>query len=263
MPRKKKERKLIAQIKKHKKTFAIYVILRFLVILVLIHQVLNQNYENVFFCVLTLCLFLIPSLVEMKLKVEVPDALQITVLLFIFVAEILGEIQNFYGIFTHFDIILHTINGFLCAAIGFSVIDILNQSNKFHLNLSPLFVAIFGFTFSMTIGVLWEFFEYSADRVFHSDMQKDTLITEVYSTYLNENLENKVVSLEDIDGTLISTSNGEYVIDGYLDIGLNDTMEDLFVNFIGAVVFSTIGYIYVKKRKTNKFMQGFIMEFRG
>lgn len=263
--KKKKSNKkmIIDQIKSHKKTFIAYVVLRLLVVITLVLQFLNGNYENVFLCILTLILFLLPSILEMRFKLNLPDTLEIIILLFIFSAEILGEIQNFYGLFTHWDTILHTINGFLCAAIGFSIIDILNRYHKLHLNLSPLFVAIVGFSFSMTIGVLWEFFEYTWDNVLYTDTQKDTLINDVYTVYLNPEGKNKVVKLEDITKTVVSTKEGDITIEGgYLDIGLNDTMGDLLVNFIGAIVFCTLGYIYVKKRKEDGFIQGFMVGFK-
>lgn len=100
-----------------------------------------------FLGILTLILFTIPSIIDRKLNIKLPNALETVILLFIFSAEILGEIQNFYGIFKFWDTMLHTINGFLCAAIGFSLIDILNRSPKFHLKMSPIFVALVAFCF--------------------------------------------------------------------------------------------------------------------
>lgn len=140
-----------------KRDLTIYFILRGFVILTIIIQAWRGNWENVFMAVLTLLLFLIPFFIDRRLNIKLPNALEVMILLFIFSAEILGEIQNFYGIFRHWDTILHTINGFLCAAIGFSLIDILNRSQKFHTKMKPIFVALVAFCFSMTIGVLWEF----------------------------------------------------------------------------------------------------------
>ena len=263
----KKERlrdRLKEQIKTHKKAFALYVILRLLVIITLVLQLIHGNYENAFLCILTLILFLIPSFFESRFKLDLPEALEIVILLFIFAAEILGEIQNFYNVFANWDLILHTINGFLCAAVGFSLIDILNRYDKFHLNLSPFFVAVVGFCFSMTIGVLWEFFEYGADEVFHTDMQKDRIVENIYSVALNEEGKNVVVKVEDITETHIVTENGEYTINnGYLDIGLSDTMGDLLVNFIGATIYCIIGFVYVKKRDDDSFAQKFIVRMKG
>ena len=136
---------------------ALYILLRISVVMVLIAQVLNGNFENVMLCVLTLILFTLPSLIERRLKIDLPDTLEIVILLFIYSAEILGEIRAFYVIFPFWDTVLHTLNGFLCAAIGFSLIDLLNRSKKFTFSLSPLYVAVVSFCFSMTIGVLWSF----------------------------------------------------------------------------------------------------------
>ncbi len=255
--------KLKKEIKLHKRAFIIYIILRLLVIITLVLQLLNGNYENAFLCILTLVLFLIPSLIELRFKIEMPETLEIIIFLFIFAAEILGEIQNFYNVFTNWDTILHTMNGFLCAAIGFSLIDILNRIEKLHWNLSPLFVAIVGFCFSMTIGVLWEFFEYGADKYLGYDMQKDQIINKISSVALNEDGKNIPFKIDNIKETIIVTNNQKYLLDsGYLDIGLNDTMTDLFVNFIGAIVYCIIGFIYVKNRDDNSLAQKFILKIK-
>lgn len=149
----------------------------------------------------------------MTFKIELPTTLEIIVLLFIFGAEILGEIAEFYLVFPFWDTVLHTLNGFLAAAIGFSLVDLLNRSERTVFHLSPLFTAIVAFCFSMTIGVVWEFFEFGMDQI------QEVMV------------------------------NGQALgLGGYLDIGLVDTMEDLFVNFIGAAVFSVIGFFYVRSR---------------
>ena len=159
----------------------VYVVLRTLVIVVMIAQILNKNYENVFLCILTLILLLIPIWVDRKLNIKIPTFLEIIIFLFIFSAEILGEVAKFYVYFKYWDTILHTMNGFLAAAIGFSLIDILNNSERFHLQLAPVFVAMIAFCFSMTIGVLWEFFECGADTFFKLDMQKDEVLSSISS----------------------------------------------------------------------------------
>lgn len=241
----------------------IYVVLRILVIATIVIQSFRGNYENVFLGALTLVLFTIPTIIDRKLNIKLPNALEIIILLFIFSAEILGEIQNFYGIFPFWDTMLHTINGFLCAAIGFSLIDILNQRKEFHLQMSPIFVALVAFCFSMTIGVLWEFFEFGADTFFKTDMQKDRISTSISSVLINENNENVPIKLNNIESEIIKyTENGKIIElkinGGHLDIGLKDTMKDLLVNFIGAVVFSIIGLLYIKNRDEYRFAENFI-----
>lgn len=239
-------RALHMELREHKSSFLVYVTLRLLVILMMILQIFNRNYENVFLCVLTLVLLLIPSLIQINLKIELPTALEITILVFIFAAEILGEIQSYYIKFPFWDTVLHTINGFLMAAIGFALVDILNRSKKFSIQLSPVFLAIVAFCFSMTIGVIWEFFEYGMDQFLGLDMQKDTVIQGFSSVLLDPTKSNIPVPVQDITEVLV---NGRDLgLGGYLDIGLIDTMNDLFVNFVGAVLFSIIGYFYVKNQ---------------
>ena len=241
-----------------KGVLVVYLLLRFLVILVMVRQIFLHNYWNAFLCILVLIQFLIPYFITKKLKIELPSIFEIIILLFIFSSEVLGEIQNFYGVFKHFDTVLHTLNGFLCAAVGFSLIDLCNNnSEKF--NLSPLYLTIVAFCFSMTIGVLWEFLEYSIDKVMLSDMQKDKLVTKISSVWLNPDGKNKAIIVVNINKTIIYSDSGETVIEGgYLDLGLNDTMKDLIVNFVGAVVFSIFGYLYVINRDKYKIAEKFM-----
>lgn len=252
----------------NKKTLTIYIFLRLVVIISLIWQIFRQNWSNVFLCVLTLILFAIPYFLDKKFKITLPTVLETIILLFIFSAEILGEIQNFYGIFKHWDTMLHTMNGFLCAAIGFSLIDILNQNEKIHMKLSPVFVALVAFCFSMTVGVLWEFYEFGADTFFRTDMQKDRIETSISSVALHpegknipikvDNIKSTVINYIDKDGNEVS----KIIEGGYLDIGIQDTMKDLLVNFVGAIVFSFIGYLYIKNRDKYKFAEEFMPKTR-
>ena len=239
----------------------VYIVLRLAVILVLIAQFLKGNFENVFLCVLTLILLLVPTFIERKIHVDLPDTLEIIIMLFIFAAEILGEIQAYYITFPYWDTMLHTINGFLCAAIGFALVDILNRSERFSIQLSPIFLAITAFCFSMTIGVLWEFFECAMDQLFFLDMQKDTVVTTISSVMLDPAGGNHPTAIRGITDVIVVTADGAQHalgLGGYLDIGILDTMKDLFVNFIGAVVFSVIGYFYVKSRGRGRFARRFI-----
>ena len=186
----------------NKTTLTVYLVLRALVIFVLVRAALRRDFESVFMCSLTLVLMILPSFFSRKLNVELPTTLEVIILLFIFAAEILGELNSFYIRVPHWDTMLHTINGFLCAAIGFALVDLLNESEHFSFKLSPVYLAIVAFCFSMTVGALG--------------------------------------------------------LGGYLDIGLIDTMKDLMVNFLGAVVFSIIGYFYVKEKGKGDFAAQFI-----
>ena len=198
-------------------TLIVYIVLRFLVIVSAVAQAMHGNWNNVFLCILTLVLFTFPGLFSRTFKIEMPQTLEIIVYLFIYAAEICGEIQNFYGIFEHWDTMLHTLNGFLCAAVGFSTVDILNRTDKFHINMTPVFVALVSFCFSMTVGVMCEFFEFTADYYFKQDMQKDRIVEVFQTKLLDKN--NEMIVVDNIDKTEITYNNGEkLVIEGYLDI---------------------------------------------
>ena len=241
-------------------SLAIYLILRFLVVICMILQIIRGDLNNALLCLLSLVLLFAPLFIQNKYEITLPDSLEISIYLFIFSAEILGEINNFYGIIPHWDTCLHTINGFLATAVGFSLVDLLNKNSK-DINLSPFYLCLVAFCFSMTIGILWEFFEYGGDKLMKFDMQKDTLITNISSVYLNPDNENKPVVVDNIGKTEIFDKDGKllYVIDGgYLDIGLNDTMKDLFVNFIGALVFSFFAYIGLKNNKRSSVVKNFV-----
>lgn len=242
--------------KGYRSKFIVYLVIRVLVIGVMIAQIRNQNWDNVFTCALTLILLLLPSILSSRMHIELPNTLEIIIICFIFAAEILGEVQEYYLQFDKWDDMLHTINGFLAAAIGFAMIDILNEHERIAMKLSPKFVAVVAFCFSMTIGVLWEFFECSMDLFFGKDMQKDTWITAFNSVALNPEDANVPVHV-DVESVVV---NGQEW-GKYLDIGLYDTMHDLFVNFIGAVTFSIFGLIYIKNRGKG-FAARFIPRFK-
>ena len=234
-----KRLRLLAEAKKKPAVFTVYVVLRLIVVAILVSSILRREYENAAICLLVLFLFLLPLFVQRNFGIELPGTLEIIILVFIFASEILGELGCFFINVPNWDSILHTTTGFLCAAFGFALIDILNRNDKIKFQLSPIYVALVAFCFSMTIGVLWEFFEFSVDRLFHMDMQKNIPIT--------------------IDGITSVAVNGKNLgFDGYLDIGLYDTMEDLLVNFIGALTFSIFGYFYIKRRGKGRIAKAFI-----
>lgn len=244
------------QFKAHKGVFILYLVLRAIVLAKLVLSAVRGQYEDVAVCVLILVLFLLPPFIERNFRVDLPDALEVVILCFIFASEFLGELSRWYVRFHGWDTVLHTTNGFLCAAVGFALVDIFNRNKRFRFELSPAFLAVVAFCFSMTIGVLWEFFEFAMDHFFLMDMQKDTVIQTISSVALDPTNSNVPVI---VSGITDVTVNGQSLgLGGYLDIGLIDTMKDLFVNFIGAVVFSIIGFFYVKSRGKHRFAKHFI-----
>lgn len=232
--------------KEQRGVFILYSILRLLVVLILIRTIILHNYEASITCLLVLALFFVPTLLEETLKIKIPALLEGIIYCFIFAAEILGELGHFYTQFPIWDTMLHTLNGFLFAAVGFSTVELLNRTSK-NIKLSPLYLTMVAFCFSMTIGVLWEFFECGADIFLHQDMQKDFIVDHFQSVTLDPTHSQEVIRVEDITGTVIHSASGDFTIDGgYLDIGILDTMKDLLVNFIGAIVFCSFGFAFLK-----------------
>ena len=158
-------RNLIGRVKQNKKVFILFVILRVLVIAAMVRSIMIGNYEGAATCILTLLLLVVPSFLEGGLKIKIPPLFEGIIYCFIFAANILGELAHFYARIPIWDTMLHTLNGFLFAAVGYSTIDLLNRNNK-NVKLSPLYLTLVAFCFSMTIGVLWEFFECSMDLFF-------------------------------------------------------------------------------------------------
>lgn len=237
---------------------AVYIILRFLIILTIVFAFLEKDYSSVFTSFLALLLFTIPDLVHNKFNIKLPTVLESVIYVFIFSAQILGEVKNFYETFIYWDTLLHTINGFIFAGIGFSLFELLNRSSKAKIFLSPIYISVVAVLFSVSIGTFWEFFEYTGDNIAKSDMQKDVLINEIYTVSLSD--KNKVERFENIKNTVITLDNGEIITieGGYLDIGLRDTMKDMIVNLVGALVFAVFGYFYEKGVSKYDFAKNFI-----
>ncbi len=238
----------------------VYFVLRILVVICMILQLIRGDINNALLCLLSLVLLFLPLFIQEKLRITLPNTLEIVIYLFIFSAEILGEINNFYGLIPYWDAILHTLNGFLATAVGFSMVDLLNTNSK-KFNLSPIYLCMVAFCFSMTIGVLWEFLKYNADKFLHTDMQKDTIVQRIDTVSLDESKSNKVIKVKDIDKTILYDKDGKVITTingGYLDIGIIDTMDDLMVNFIGAVVFCFFGYFYLLKNKDKGIISNFV-----
>lgn len=252
--------------KEERGVFVLYLAVRIVVVAVLARSLFTGRFDYALLCGLTIVLLLVPDFLERKLSIEIPGVLEGIIVLFIFAAEILGEIGAFYVIVPFWDTMLHTLWGFLAAGIGFAMVDILNRSESSRLNLTPLYMATAAFCFSMTVGAVWELFEFAMDSFFGFDMQKDTLVNQVSTVFLDPTNTNTVIHVKDVAQTAITTGSGHTVLvdGGYLDLGIVDTMEDLLVNMIGAAVFSAIGFAYVKNRKEDRrsFASNFIPKLK-
>lgn len=165
-------------------------------------------------CILGLLTINLPSILERRMHFALPGMLYALYIIFLYCAITLGEIRSFYYLFPHWDIVLHFMSSVMTGLFGMMVITILNKNEHVSMNLSPVFMAVFAFTFSVTIGSLWEIFEYMADGLMGANMQK--FVT--------------------VDGTVLA---------GHA--ALTDTMKDLCVDALGAAIASVAGYLSVRK----------------
>lgn len=165
-------------------------------------------------CLLGIVAMFLPSMIEHKIKIIIPSKMMIVYALFLYGAIFLGEIQNLYYVIPHWDTILHTFSGAMLGALGFSVTVHLNKIEL--VELSPAFIAMFSLFFAVTMGVIWEIYEYTFDGILGLNMQK----------YAQR------------DGTLLTGRDA-----------LSDTMKDLIVDLIGASIVTISGYISLKYKK--------------
>ncbi len=207
---------------------------------------IERRWNGVVTGVLTLLLLFLPALCELLLSIRLGSYFKITAYLFIFSAGMLGEMADFYGRIPFFDDLLHVISGFLFAALGVAVATICAGRAE-EGTLPALLTASFSVCFSVGVGVLWELFEYAADRILHTDMQKDTLLHALHSVFFSDGTARRVLHIGKIEQSVILAADGqETVLFGYLDIGLFDTMNDLVMNLLGAIVFCALLYRYLK-----------------
>ena len=241
-----------AEIREHKSSYWVFMVLRTLILVAIVRHIMLGDYQSVFTCCTAMVLLLAPSIFQVTFQVEIPKGLEITILCFVYAAVILGEINAFYIAIPFWDTMLHTLNGFLCAAVGLSLVGLLNDNQKIAFHLSPFYLAVTAFCFSMTVGVLWEFCECFADLYLGTDAQKDWIVSSFQTVKLDETNTNIAVPVEGVKDVILVYADGSKQalgLGGYLDIGLLDTMKDLGVNFIGAVVFSVFGYLQAKSKE--------------
>lgn len=240
----------------------IHILLRIFVIISIIISAINRNWYNVFCLSVVAIGFMLPYFFKNTFKVEIPSALELVIVLFIFASIFLGEMNSFYEKVPNYDTYLHLINGFISCAIGYSIGNILNINYK-SFQLNRIFNVIFAICFTTTIGVLWEFMEFGFDNShFRTDMQKDRIITNISSVDLNKEKINKAIKINDIYETVIYYDEDKKLTiqNGYLDIGLYDTMKDLKMNFIGSLVFAFALILNKKDSKKYKVANEFIIK---
>ena len=196
-----------------------------------------RQIRDALLCLLFAFTPLLVPVLERLLRLSFPT-LFLVAIFFIPVGNMLGCGFDFYTIIPPFDTILHTVSGFVFACLGFGLftklVDGPNERKNFYACL------LFGFAFSMTIALLWELFEYGCSLVGPVDMQEDTII-DGFMSYLLAGTHSAGIVVQDITQTVITFGDGQtLVIDGYLDIGLIDTMVDVFVCLVGATVYCVV-----------------------
>ena len=165
-------------------------------------------------CITGCIVIFLPSKVEHRFRIDIPDIMEILYFLFLFCAIYLGEVRNFYYKVPYWDLILHCFSAAMLGALGFLIVQFFNNTEKLNIQLSPFFVALFAFCFAITCGTVWEIYEFLADDLLGTNMQK--FIT--------------------ADGTILIGHEA-----------VSDTMEDIIVDAIGALVVTTIGYFNLCK----------------
>ena len=167
-------------------------------------------------CLLGVAAILLPARLMRRWDVEIPRVMFLLYIAFLYCAIFLGEVRSFYYSVPHWDTILHIFSGAMLGALGFSMIAVFNNTERIPMNLSPLFVAVFAFCFALALGAVWEIYEFAADCLLATNMQK------------------------------FSLDNGTVLVG---QAALRDTMKDLIVDALGAVGASVIGYISLKYEK--------------
>lgn len=166
-------------------------------------------------CILGALAMMLPGFLKRRIQLNIPSLMIIVYAVFLYCAIYLGEVHSFYYRIPQWDSILHSFSGMALCTIGFSIIGLLNKSESVPLSLSPAFVALFAFCFAVSVDAIWEIYEFSVDCFLHINMQKYALET----------------------GELLTGQ-----------AALADTMKDLIIDTIGALVISVIGYILTKTK---------------
>ena len=222
-----------------------------------------KSYKKLFFCVMALALIALLPLAERLLSIKPHAFLECAIILFIFAAVVGGDVFGLYTRLPCFDTILHAICGFLSAGFGFGLLCMLVKKSGFErlptLALSLLFI----FCFSMSVAVFWEFIEFSSDRVLKTDAQKDAVAANISSSFIDQSGTDTPVKVKNIDKTVCYDSKGNIIFvaeGGCLDIGLFDTIKDMFFNFIGALIFIPFAALNIKDGKKYTFASKFTIK---
>lgn len=187
-----------------------------------------KGYTRLPLAIGTLFLLFAPMLIERIFKCKLVLPLYIYTL-FYAIGPMLGQTYNLYYLTNWWDKLLHISGGVLFAVCG---VYICKKLLKTHHN-QLILTAVFALCFSMAISMAWEFVEFSADMLLNTDMQDDTIVSKINSYSFGKAI-GEVGRLDNVHSVTI---NGKALpFEGYLDIGLIDTMADMILETLGAVV---------------------------
>ncbi len=218
--------------------YTVYILVYTVVIASGVFLLLDGELSAALSCLTPAGLFLIPTLFKRIFRVEISPSLELFAILFVYASAFLGEVGGYYDRYKLWDSILHAASGFIGAAVGFSIADLMCRGDSVKFLLAAGFVSLFAICFSVTVGVVWEIYEFLMDMMIGTDMQKDVLVGEISSELIHAR--HVKVRSAALNGSSIG---------GWLDIGLIDTMKDLILCTVGAIIFSAFGYIYVSTHK--------------
>lgn len=210
----------------------IIILMRVVVIFYLIIGIIKWNTTTVVAALLSLVLMTITSYLKKKLNLD--KKLELLIYIFIITTEVLGQIYHFYTRVPIFDIIIHTYSSFVISYIALIII-------KKH-KLPKIITILFIFSFAMICESIWEIFEFGTDHLLKTDMQKDTIINEITSCYLSEDKDTPTTMV--VDNVVVNNISFTDKYNGYLDIGLYDTISDMSCALVGALIF----IIIIKRR---------------
>lgn len=237
----------------------VYIIVLLLTVISFVKAFNSGDIKNSILCIISMFLYFVPYIINKLLNIMFPVIVRITFVLFIFATIILGEINDFYVLIPIWDDILHIVQGFVVSSVGFSLIYLLFK-NKNIIRYEKILIALYSFCLSISVGVIWEVGEYITDYNMRVDMQKDKYIYEFKSILLNPKKNNEVIVVDKIGYTTIYDESGNKIItfNGYLDIGLHDTIDDLIDTAVGSILFCFIGCLYLHDKDKYDFIEIFI-----
>lgn len=203
----------------------------------------EDRLNNIVICVFISALLVMPWVFERCFGVEMPTMLKVFLILLMIGGPVLGKIYKFYYRINHWDKLLHTSSGFLFAIIGSLLPQLMDKKNKEH---SLALTVTYAFFFTLSVAVIWEFFEYAMDRFFNMDMQQDTWVPSVNS-YLLGTEKGVIGRIPEISSVVVNGQ--EIAVNGYLDIGLIDTMNDMLVCTMGGIIYCIFSVLYAHRIK--------------